>query len=45
MIEEQQLEGNSKQNTMKGTKHHEAQRQEQVAGAGETFGVPTHKKQ
>jgi len=25
---------------MKGTKHHEAQRQEQEAGASETLGVP-----
>ena len=42
MMEEQQLERNSKQNTMKETKHHEDNRQEQEAGAGETFGVPTH---
>ena len=29
MMEELQLEGNSKQNTMKGTKHHIYNRQEQ----------------
>jgi hypothetical protein len=44
MMEEQQHEGNSKQNTMKGTRHHEAHRQEQESGAGETFGVLTHEQ-